>query len=225
MLNVELATNMNIGDKENFEDRILFLEEKDQKLFAIADGMGDSGFGAVAAEKALEVLERHFPLKEFDKEEIEEIFKKANKEVMNAVYEMGGISGTTLSAMYLKGDFFIIGHTGDSKIYRFRKGELKQLTEDTVEERKGRKKVRALGTDWNPPVVIKKGKVLPGDLYLLVSDGIEKLLTFEELKEFFNEYGDLPVGEISDRLSFLFKTSKRKKSIDRDNIAYIVFRV
>jgi serine/threonine protein phosphatase PrpC len=225
MREFEVATNMNIGDKQNFEDRILFLEDKDQKLFAIADGMGDSGFGAVAAEKALEVLEKNFPLKDFDKEEIEEIFKKANKEVMNTVYEMGGISGTTLSAMFLKGDFFIIGHSGDSKIYRFRRGELKQLTEDTVEERKGRKKVRALGTDWNPPIVIKKGKVLPGDLYLLVSDGIEKLLTFEELKEFFNQYGDLSVEEISDRLNFLFKTSKRKKNIDRDNIAYILFRV
>jgi serine/threonine protein phosphatase PrpC len=225
MLNVDVATNMNIGDKENFEDRILFLEEGDQKLFAIADGMGDSGFGAVAAEKALEVLEKHFPLRDFSKDEIEELFKKANREVMNTVYEMGGISGTTLSAMFLKGDFFIIGHSGDSKIYRYRKEDLKQLTEDTVEERKGRKKVKALGTDWNPPVVIKKGKVLPGDLYLLVSDGIEKLLSFEELKDFFATYGDLTVEDISDRLNFLFKTAKRKKKIDRDNIAYIIFRV
>ncbi len=225
MLDIQVVTNMNIGDKQNFEDRILFLEDRDQKLFAIADGMGDSGFGAVAAEKALEVLERNFPLKEFDKEEIEEIFKKANKEVMNTVYEMGGITGTTLSAMFLKGDNYIIGHSGDSKIYRYRRGELKQLTEDTVEERKGRKKVKALGTDWNPPIVIKRGKVIPGDIYLLVSDGIEKLLTFEELKEFFNQYADEGIEELSDRLNFLFKTSKRNKNIDRDNIAYILFKV
>ena len=225
MLDVQVVTNMNIGDKENFEDRILFLEDKDQKLFAIADGMGDSGFGAVAAEKALEVLEKHFPLKEFDKEEIEEIFKKANKEVMNTVYEMGGITGTTLSAMFLKGDNYIIGHSGDSKIYRYRKGELKQLTEDTVEQRKGRKKVKALGTDWNPPIVIKRGKVLPGDIYLLVSDGIEKILPFEELKKFFDQYAEEGIEELSERLNFLFKTSKRKKNIDRDNIAYILFKV
>ena len=225
MLDLQIVTNMNIGDKRNFEDRILFLEDKDQKLFAIADGMGDSGFGAVAAEKALEVLEKNFPLKRFDKGEIEEIFKKANKEVMNTVYEMGGISGTTLSAMYLKGDFFIIGHTGDSKIYRYRKGELKQLTEDTVEERKGRKKVKALGTDWNFPMVIKRGKVLEGDIYLLVSDGIEKLLKFEELKNFFNQEAENGLEELSDRLNFLFKTSKRRKNIERDNIAYILFKV
>jgi len=225
MLDIQVVTNMNIGDKQNFEDRILFLEDKDQKLFAIADGMGDSGFGAVAAEKALEVLERNFPLKDFDKEEIEEIFKKANKEVMNTVYEMGGITGTTLSAMFLKGDNYIIGHTGDSKIYRYRRGELKQLTEDTVEERKGRKKVKALGTDWNPPIVIKRGKVIPGDIYLLVSDGIEKLLTFDELREFFNQYAEYGIEELSDRLNFLFKTSKRNKNIDRDNIAYILFKV
>ena len=225
MLDVQVVTNMNIGDKQNFEDRILFLEDRDQKLFAIADGMGDSGFGAVAAEKALEVLEKHFPLKDFDKEEIEEIFKRANKEVMNTVYEMGGITGTTLSAMFLKGDNYIIGHSGDSKIYRYRRGELKQLTEDTVEERKGRKKVKALGTDWNPPIVIKRGKVIPGDIYLLVSDGIEKLLTFEELRDFFNQYADEGIEELSDRLNFLFKTSKRNKNIDRDNIAYILFKV
>ena len=225
MLDIQVVTNMNIGDKQNFEDRILFLEDKDQKLFAIADGMGDSGFGAVAAEKALEVLERNFPLKDFDKEEIEEIFKKANKEVMNTVYEMGGITGTTLSAMFLKGDNYIIGHTGDSKIYRYRRGELKQLTEDTVEERKGRKKVKALGTDWNPPIVIKRGKVIPGDIYLLVSDGIEKLLTFDELRDFFNQYAEYGIEELSDRLNFLFKTSKRNKNIDRDNIAYILFKV
>jgi len=225
MMEVELATNTNIGDKQNFEDRILFLEEGDQKLFAIADGMGDSGFGAVAAEKALEVLEKHFPLKEFSKEEIEELFKKANREVMNTVYEMGGISGTTLSAMFLKNDLFIIGHSGDSKIYRYRGGELKQLTEDTAEEKKGKKRVKALGTDWNPPVVIKRGKVISGDLYLLTSDGIEKVLPFEEMREFFHQYGDLPVEEISDRLNFLFKTSKRNKKLDRDNVAYIIFRI
>ncbi len=225
MINVEVATNMNIGDKQNFEDRIIYLDEGEQKLFAIADGMGDSGFGAVAAEKALEVLEKHFPLKDFSKEEIEDLFKKANREVMNTVYEMGGISGTTLSAMFLKNDLFIIGHSGDSKIYRYRGGELRQLTEDTVEERKGRKKVKALGTDWNPPIVIKRGKVLQGDIYLLTSDGMEKLLPFEELKELFNEYGSLSVEEISDRLNFLFKTAKRNRKIDRDNIAYIIFRV
>jgi len=225
MLEVELSTNMNIGDKENFEDRILFLEEDDQRLFAIADGMGDSGFGAVAAEKALEVLEKNFPLKEFSKDEVYELFKKANREVMNTVYEMGGISGTTLSAMFLKEDAFIVGHSGDSKIYRYRGGELRQLTEDTVEERRGKKRVKALGTDWNPPVLTKMGKVVTGDLYFLVSDGIEKLLTFEELKEFFARYGDLPAEEISDRLNFLFKTAKRNKKIDRDNIAYIIFRI
>jgi serine/threonine protein phosphatase PrpC len=225
MVDIEFATNMNIGDKQNFEDRILFLEEGDQKLFAIADGMGDSGFGAVAAEKALEVLEKNFPLKDFSKEEIEELFKKANREVMNTVYEMGGISGTTLSAMFLKDDLFIIGHSGDSKIYRYRKGELKQLTDDTVEEKRGRKRVKALGNDWNPPIVIKRGKVIPGDLYMLTSDGIEKILPFEELREFFHRYGDQSVDEISDRLNFIFKTSKRNKKLDRDNIAYIIFRV
>jgi serine/threonine protein phosphatase PrpC len=226
-MEIRLATNMNKGDKNNFEDRILFLEDtnKEQYLFAIADGMGDSGFGAIAAEKALEVLEKNFPLKSFDKEEILTLFKKANKEVMNTVYEMGGILGTTLSAMFLKGQDFIVGHSGDSKIYRFRKGELRILTEDTVEERKGKKRVKALGMDWNPPIIIKKGRVIPGDIYLLVSDGLEKVISFEDLKDFFLNHMDKEVEELSEKLNFIFKTSKRKKQIDRDNIAYIIFRV
>ena len=224
MRELEIVTNINIGDKNNFEDRILVLEDKDTYLFAIADGMGDSGFGAVAAEKALEILERNFPLKKFDRTEIEEIFKKANKEVMNTVYEMGGISGTTCSAMYLKGDFYLIGHSGDSKIFRFRNGELKQLTEDTVVERKGRRRVRALGMDWNPPIVLKRGKTLPGDVYFLTSDGINSVLSNQELGELFRDYSQ-SLSELSERLNFLIKVTKKHKNINRDNIAYILFRV
>jgi len=224
MRELQIFTNMNIGDKNNFEDRILVLEDRDCYLFAIADGMGDSGFGAVAAEKVLEVLERNFPLKHFEKREIEEIFKKANKEVMNAVYEMGGISGTTCSAMYLKGDLYLIGHSGDSKIFRFRNGELKQLTEDTVLEKKGRRRVKALGMEWNPPIVIKRGKILSGDLYFLTSDGINVILSNEELQELFNEYSD-SLKELSERLNFLIKVANKRKNISRDNIAYILFKV
>jgi len=225
MRELEIVTNINIGDKNNFEDRILVLEEGDTYLFAIADGMGDSGFGAVAAEKALETLEKNFPLKTFDRKEIEDLFKKANKEVMNTVYEMGGITGTTCSAMYLKGDLYLIGHSGDSKIFRFRNGELKQLTEDTIIERKGRKRVKALGTDWNPPIVLKRGKTLPGDIYFLTSDGINSVLSNEELRELFAEYYHRPLGELGDRLNFLIKVTKKHKNINRDNIAYILFRV
>ena len=224
MRELQIFTNMNIGDKNNFEDRILVLEDRDCYLFAIADGMGDSGFGAVAAEKVLEVLERNFPLKHFEKREIEEIFKKANKEVMNAVYEMGGISGTTCSAMYLKGDLYLIGHSGDSKIFRFRNGELKQLTEDTVLEKKGRRRVKALGMEWNPPIVIKRGKILSGDLYFLTSDGINVILSNEELQELFNEYSD-SLKELSERLNFLIKVANKRKNISRDNVAYILFKV
>jgi serine/threonine protein phosphatase PrpC len=224
MRELEIVTNINIGDKNNFEDRILVLEDKDTYLFAIADGMGDSGFGAVAAEKALETLEKHFPLKKFDRAEIEDIFKKANKEVMNTVYEMGGISGTTCSAMYLKGDFYLIGHSGDSKIFRFRNGELKQLTEDTVIEKRGRKRVKALGTDWNPPIVLKKGKTFPGDIYFLTSDGINSILSNEDLVALFRDYSH-SLNELSEKLNFLIKVTKRHKNINRDNIAYILFRV
>ena len=108
--------------------------------------------------------------------------------------------GTTLTVALadLAGDTIAIGHVGDSRAYRIRDGALEQLTEDhsLVAElvRRGRLSpeeaethpqrsviTRALGTDPDVNVDLFTVEGLPGDLFLLCSDGLTTMVPDAEL--------------------------------------------
>ncbi|MCB9544605.1 MAG: Stp1/IreP family PP2C-type Ser/Thr phosphatase [Myxococcales bacterium] len=131
------------------------------------------------------------------------------------VYEMSRESadrhgmGTTLSLMLVAGNRGFIGHVGDSRIYLTRMGQVHQLTEDhsLVNEliKRGRLKpgdefespyknavTRAVGVYETVEADTFDFDVLPGDGYLLCSDGLScylddpitlDIMTREEIKE------------------------------------------
>lgn len=106
--------------------------------------------------------------------------------------------GSTIVVVIFYGDKLCVGHAGDSRLYRYRNSKLEQLTEDhsvvqelvnrglaTPEEARitiGKNFVtRALGVD--PAVVadIKEQKVKQADLYLLCSDGLNDVVSDQEI--------------------------------------------
>ncbi|MFL5445169.1 MAG: PP2C family protein-serine/threonine phosphatase, partial [Myxococcales bacterium] len=113
--------------------------------------------------------------------------------------DRGGM-GTTVVAMLIAGKTAVIGHVGDSRVYLYRKGRAHQLTEDhtIVQEQLKRGLIsraelataenrnvitRAVGIQSSVPVDTLLTDLLPGDLYLLCSDGLwgsiddERILT------------------------------------------------
>jgi protein phosphatase len=108
--------------------------------------------------------------------------------------------GTTLTALHVDAPRrrWTIGHVGDSRAYRFRDGHLEQLTRDDswiqVEVESGRLTERearshpwaslllqAVGLEEPPLPAVLEGEALPGDVFLLCSDGLLAHLTCEEL--------------------------------------------
>jgi len=106
--------------------------------------------------------------------------------------------GTTIVAAVFNGDHLTVAHVGDSRLYRYRDGRLEQITEDhsMVQEllRRGlitpeeaRTSVnknlvtRALGVDPVVEVDVRETDLAKGDLYLLCSDGLNDVLTDEEI--------------------------------------------
>ena len=166
-------------DREHFADRL----HVGDGTFAVADGMGRGEGAVVAAEKAIEIVGESSPL--LSLKDIEALYHRANKEVMKATAKLGDVqvSGTTLSLLSLDGEWFRVGHVGDSRIYLIREGEILLLTEDQVSYQGSKKQVRVLGIDWNPPVVLRKGKLREGDIFLLISDGVIGRLSDRELLE------------------------------------------
>jgi serine/threonine protein phosphatase PrpC/CRP-like cAMP-binding protein len=113
--------------------------------------------------------------------------------------------GTTLSALLIAGSHGFIAHVGDSRIYLFRDGRIQQVTEDhtvynelikrgklTREqiEKVAQKNAitRAVGVYERVEVDTLTIEVLPGDQFLLASDGLHGYIAHNaELEPYFDE--------------------------------------
>jgi serine/threonine protein phosphatase PrpC len=114
--------------------------------------------------------------------------------------------GTTISALLLVGTRGFIAHVGDSRIYLVRGGQVIQLTEDhsLINELIRRGKVtkdtlsrspysayknavtRAVGVYETVQVDTIDFDLLPGDQFLLCSDGLHSYLDDDKIKEMFS---------------------------------------
>lgn len=105
--------------------------------------------------------------------------------------------GTTFVGLFIAGDKAIIGHVGDSRIYQLRQGQSHRLTEDhtliaaqlkagTITKTEAAKSpyrnviTRAVGIQESVQVDTLLFDLLPGDLYLLCSDGLHGYLSDDE---------------------------------------------
>ena len=115
--------------------------------------------------------------------------------------------GTTIVAVNFTQDGVYLGHVGDSRIYRFRHGELKQMTEDhsllndyikmkvlTEDEIKNFPHknviVRALGMKDNVQVDVTFEVPEHEDIYLLCSDGLSGEVPDEQMQAILRETGN-----------------------------------
>src|SRR5262249_25479213 len=117
-------------------------------LVILADGMGGSEAGEVAAALAVQTLRRHLlqhglfagltgtPPASFDIDAgrlaIAAALHETNKTVLEAARSGQGKRGMgcTAEVMFVSGPHFVIGHVGDSRTYHFHHGRLTQVTRD-----------------------------------------------------------------------------------------------
>jgi len=174
----------------------------DERLFAVADGVGGHKAGEVASQTAVDTLQREF--REPTTDGLIDAVKTANRTVWNlaeANPEQRGM-GTTLTAVALVDENgeerLALVNVGDSRAYLLQQGELEQLTEDhslveqlvregqlTPEEAQVHPQrsiiTRALGLD--PEVEVDSWELTPyrGDRILLCSDGLTNEVTDDEI--------------------------------------------
>ena len=174
----------------------------------VADGMGGRPGGEYASSLAAQVIQAHLSSPEGLVAELgdrmAEAVSLANLEVWNAAIAdptREGM-GTTVTALALDRDSarWIIGHVGDSRGYLFRESELRRITRDhtVVQDLVESGAItpasiadhplshlisRAVGTEGSVKVDIFQGDALPGDVFLLCSDGLAGLVTDDELED------------------------------------------
>jgi PPM family protein phosphatase len=133
-------------------------------------------------------------------ERLEQAFAAANDGILSRVRTEPSCAGmgTTLTALASAGDVCVLAHVGDSRAYRLRRGELALLTRDHTwvqqqvdagmltpdgarHHARASVLTRALGVP-NTPADVAAVDVLPGDLFLLCSDGLTTMLEDTELR-------------------------------------------
>lgn len=207
--NVRYAAKTDIGKLREINEDTFLVEDK---IFAVADGMGGHRAGEVASSMAIDILKKRAG--EFEEgdtpQRIQKMLKEALDEVNDAIVKRGETQGdylgmgTTLTAFHISERRIFLVHIGDSRAYLIRKEKITQLTQDhtlvadmvgkgEISEEEARIHplknilVRALGTDVKAEADLLSEEVQPGDRILLCSDGLSSMLRDEEILSIVNE--------------------------------------
>ena len=163
-------------------------------LFAVADGLGGHAAGELASAAVVETLQAYD--RDIDESEalktLSRAVREANAEIARRAAEDPARRGmgTTLTAVLHTGDRLAVAHIGDSRAFRLRGGQLRQITEDhimgnLVSNAGGLAEfiVRFLDgrPDRSPDLILRD--LLTGDRYLLCSDGLSPVVAAAVVRE------------------------------------------
>ena len=174
-------------------------------LFAVADGMGGHNAGEVASRLALDALSGFI-----------------------------GRMGTTLVSVLVHEKRVIVGHVGDSRVYRLTDGELSPVTQDDSWAAALRSQgltpaelahhpmrhvlTNVVGARDQVNVHISEFPLVDGDAYLLCSDGLYEPLGDDGIRQILSDGADPARAAAS-----LVREALEKGS--RDNVTALVVRV
>lgn len=203
------------------EDRVA--ADPPHGIAVLADGMGGHKGGEIASALAVETVTRELATRlsgiatESPDDEAYAPESLLTRDVVHEantiVYETARTQpqyegmGTTLVVALFYDDRLTLAHVGDSRAYRFRGGQLEQLTRDhtlmqelidrgfyTPEEARASLNrnivTRALGIEESVNADLQEEIALPGDLYLLCSDGLNDMVDDEAIRLTLDKFGD-----------------------------------
>ena len=207
-------------------------------VFVIADGMGGAQAGEVASKTSVEAFEGGLP--EGPPERVlQQTIEGANRAIHRLARTDPNLNGmgTTTTAAILDpvAEEVAIGHVGDSRAYRLRRGKLERLTRDhsLVEEmrRKGQLTeaqaedhpqrsiiTRALGPEPEVEVDLQTVPAQAGDVFLICSDGLTSMLDDEHIER-------LLARATSMQNAVRALVDEANRAGGRDNISVIAFKV
>ena len=212
-------------------------------MVVICDGMGGLEKGELASATVIRTFvnwfEKELPSKldsyswhalsaEWDK-----MIKEQNYRILEYGKTIEANLGTTVSAMLIIEDKYMIAHVGDSRVYEV-SGETKQLTEDqtyvarevkrglmSAEEAKVHPKksvlLQCVGASRTVAPDILFGEIVPNTVFLLCSDGFRNLLTTDEIYECCNPTNANSIEAMAQNSKYLIDLVKGRK--EKDNIS------
>lgn len=161
------------------------LTRADLGLWAVADGVGGHHEAQFASRTVVDRLEQLLPPLSFRTtvDDVTGLLGEAHGLLHERAELIGesAIIASTVAVLLVYGGHFAALWSGDSRVYRLRQGVLEQLTRDHAAGRGGMV-IHAIGVGDAPVVETVHGPLVPGDRFLLCSDGITKVLDDADLQ-------------------------------------------
>ena len=191
-----------------------FVDRPDLGLWAVADGAGGHSAGEVASGMIAEALESIPP--GLSASELLAAVRLRIKDTHNALREEAARRGnnvtiaSTIVVMMARNEHFACLWAGDSRAYLLRDGELRQITrdhslvqelvdagvvrpEDAEKHPRANVITRAVGADMDDDFEMEKisDRLMPGDRFMLCSDGLCKTLPADEIATLLASHGEV----------------------------------
>lgn len=245
-MNYRFCTSTDPGlVRGNNEDAVAI--DAENGLAILADGMGGYNAGEVASGMAVKLIGKEMgdwlmqtgpsASPRETRAALELCVDRVNQAILSASLSNSSYAGmgTTLVVGVFQSGGLLLGHIGDSRCYRMRHGELMQLTKDhsllqeqidagfmTPQEAEispGRNLLtRALGVEEDVALEVKEHLVVPGDLYLMCSDGLTDMVSVAEIGRIIN----MPVP-LAQKAQWLVAAANGHGG--RDNITVLLVQV
>ena len=205
MVRLLTAGVTDVGLRLNNEDA--YLTSPELGFFALSDGMGGAASGEIASRCFIDTAREIFESRNHETAEVlcsmvHEVFRRSNSRILDHGAESPSNRGMgcTGELLAFHKELYMIGHVGDSRIYLFRDGKLRQITKDhslvqsqvdggvlSPEEARNhpRKNIilRAIGIDPALQLDVIKGTVRDQDTFLICSDGLTDAIDDGRIRE------------------------------------------
>ena len=243
----ESAELSDLGRKrKNNEDVCLRIPERG--IYCVADGMGGQAGGDLASEAITTALQEVFAKAGPEEDDTLSrrimLFTKAANQASKWIKNFSdekviGQMGSTLVALVIdpRNPARAVGlHAGDSRLYRFRQSALKLLTSDhsavaalaaklgrdpaSIPAKYQNELLRCVGLNETVELEKTPVDVLSGDLFLICSDGLTRMLPDETIAKILKRGAQDPISTVAQTL-----INEANEAGGKDNITVVLVKV
>lgn len=199
-MNINYSEYSDIGGRSVNEDMVQVTSYPDCAILMVADGLGGHGNGDKASRLAVSCISHRLQNCAASKTLAEQAIEDANEQLLHIQKKMNNSMKTTIALLWLNEKKACAAHVGDTRIYQFREGKVLYQSPDhsvpQMEVNLGHIKpeqirgnadrnrlTRALGAKRGVAITSEMLDVMPGDAFLLCSDGFWEIIWEREMLE------------------------------------------